>query len=117
MIADLTDHNANAFYELGIRHNEGKPTVHLIVEGQEAPFDLDDQKNVRYRLESPDFHKQARAALAAWEDGVPRVRDTDLGEWLGYNLTNISFQPASMWSDKLQFRNDRLPTVSVTALP
>jgi len=39
VIADLTDLNANAFYELGIRHSTEKPTIHVAKAGTVLPFD------------------------------------------------------------------------------
>jgi hypothetical protein len=39
VIADLTDLNANAFYELGIRHSTEKPTIHIAKAGTVLPFD------------------------------------------------------------------------------
>jgi hypothetical protein len=65
VIADLTNHNANAFYELGIRHNEGRPTVHMLAEGQDAPFDLSDQRHVKYSLDNPEAHQAASTNLRA----------------------------------------------------
>jgi len=40
VVADLTWHNANAFYELAVRHIANKPTVHLIKKGEKIPFDV-----------------------------------------------------------------------------
>ena len=40
VIADLTGHNPNVFYELGIRNCAKKPVIHLIKDGQSPPFDL-----------------------------------------------------------------------------
>jgi uncharacterized protein YukE len=40
VIADLTDSNANVFYELAIRHLIKKPLVQLIEKGQRIPFDV-----------------------------------------------------------------------------
>src|SRR5258707_11351305 len=34
VVADLTWHNANAFYELAVRHMANKPAVHIIKRGQ-----------------------------------------------------------------------------------
>lgn len=34
VIADLTDHNPNVFYELAVAHGYRKPVVHLITEGR-----------------------------------------------------------------------------------
>lgn len=39
VVADLTDLNPNAFYELGIRHAAQKPTIHIAREGTILPFD------------------------------------------------------------------------------
>ena len=40
VIADMSLHNANAFYELAIRHMKMLPTVHLIHENWKIPFDV-----------------------------------------------------------------------------
>ena len=40
VIAVLTDHNANVFYELGIRHAQTNKTIMLCEESQDIPFDL-----------------------------------------------------------------------------
>jgi hypothetical protein len=40
VIADLSFHNPNVFYELAIRHLMGLPTVHLIRKGDAIPFDV-----------------------------------------------------------------------------
>lgn len=39
VVADLTDQNANVFYELAVRHIVRKPFVQLIQKGQRIPFD------------------------------------------------------------------------------
>src|SRR5215475_2549614 len=39
VVADLTDLNPNAFYELGIRHSTEKPTIHIARSGTVLPFD------------------------------------------------------------------------------
>jgi tetratricopeptide (TPR) repeat protein len=40
VIAVLTDHNANVWYELGIRHTLRNGTIMIIEEGQDLPFDI-----------------------------------------------------------------------------
>ena len=40
VVADLTDHNPNVFYELGYRQASKKPVVQLIQTDQSVPFDL-----------------------------------------------------------------------------
>jgi hypothetical protein len=46
VIADLSFHNPNVFYELAIRHTIGRPTVHLIRKGDAIPFDLKDFRTI-----------------------------------------------------------------------
>jgi hypothetical protein len=46
VIADLSFHNPNVFYELAIRHMIGKPTVHLIRKEDPIPFDLKDFRTI-----------------------------------------------------------------------
>lgn len=46
VIADLSFHNPNVFYELAIRHVIGRPTVHLIRKGEAIPFDLKDFRTI-----------------------------------------------------------------------
>jgi hypothetical protein len=40
VVADLTFHNANVFYELAIRHAQGTPFVHIAKVGTKIPFDI-----------------------------------------------------------------------------
>lgn len=50
IVADLTDHNPNVFYELAIAHGWRKPVVHLISQGQVMPFDIVDQRTIFYDI-------------------------------------------------------------------
>lgn len=42
VIADLSGHNPNVFYELGIRYATGRPVIQLCQEGDRLPFDISD---------------------------------------------------------------------------
>lgn len=53
VIADLSGHNPNAFYELAIRHVEGKPVIHMISEGEDIPFDIADFRAIVFNLAAP----------------------------------------------------------------
>lgn len=64
VIADLTDHNANVYYELAVRHAAQRPAVHLIERGQKPPFDLKDFRTVEYTLYDKGIDK-ARGELKA----------------------------------------------------
>jgi hypothetical protein len=64
VIADLTDLNANAFYELGIRHSTEKPTIHVAKAGTALPFDTVAHRTIFVDL--ADWHslESARERLA-----------------------------------------------------
>lgn len=51
-IADLSERNPNAFYELGIRHAFNKPVIHMIREGETIPFDNLDQRCIFFSTAS-----------------------------------------------------------------
>lgn len=46
VVADLTGHNPNVFYELGIRHATAKPTIHIMEKGERLPFDVFDVSTI-----------------------------------------------------------------------
>lgn len=51
VIADLTDHNPNVFYELAIRHATGDPYIQLIDTSQNIPFDISDLRTIKYNFD------------------------------------------------------------------
>jgi len=46
VVADLTFHNANVFYELAIRHAHGLPFIHIAEAGTRIPFDISNLSTV-----------------------------------------------------------------------
>ncbi|PZF91981.1 hypothetical protein [Micromonospora deserti] len=46
VIADLTDQNANVFYELAVRHALRKPFVQLMAKDQQLPFDVQGMRTI-----------------------------------------------------------------------
>jgi hypothetical protein len=70
VIADLTGHNANAFYELAIRHMEERATIHMAKSGEPLPFDIKDYRAIFYRLDHPKDIEKARNELAQQAEAV-----------------------------------------------
>jgi hypothetical protein len=63
VIADLTDHNPNVFYELAIRHAVRKPYVQMIHKTQTIPFDLLNIRTIHFDHQDLDSAESARKAL------------------------------------------------------
>jgi hypothetical protein len=86
VIADLSFHNPNVFYELAIRHMTGLPTVHLIRKGDQIPFDLKDFRTIvidttdKYELVASletyraEIANHVRTAAATGSEGSNPVR-------------------------------------------
>lgn len=47
VIADLSFHNPNVFYELSLRHSLGKPVIHLIRSSDTIPFDIHSFRTIK----------------------------------------------------------------------
>lgn len=74
VIADLTGHNPNVFYELAVRHAAGQPFIQLIESGEDIPFDIKDIRTVRYGLEvkeADQARKRIRSHLESLENEQP----------------------------------------------
>jgi hypothetical protein len=65
VIADMTLLNANAFYEMGIRHMKRKPIIHMFQEGQEIPFDVKPHRAIPFDYDIPQQLTEAQNNLRA----------------------------------------------------
>jgi hypothetical protein len=61
VIADLTERNANVFYELGIAHTLGKPVIMLSQSIDFVPFDLRHLRCIVYTYTPPGAKKLEQA--------------------------------------------------------
>ena len=59
VIADLTEQNANVFYELAIRHAIRKPLVQIIDNVDNIPFDLRPMRTIQVNHQNSDSVKEA----------------------------------------------------------
>jgi hypothetical protein len=50
IVADCTDRNPNVFYEIGLAHTTGKPTILLTQREEDVPFDLRHLRYIPYQL-------------------------------------------------------------------
>lgn len=72
VIVDMTDLNANVFYELAVRHVSGKPVVHIIEQTEKIPFDVNPLRAIPYTLslvEGKQAIKSIQGQVEEWERG------------------------------------------------
>ncbi len=60
IVAEMTGRNPNVFYEVGIAHTVGKPTVLLVQNAEDIPFDLRPHNHLVY---DPKKIKELKARL------------------------------------------------------
>jgi hypothetical protein len=65
VVADLTDLNPNALYELGIRHSTLKPTIHVARAGTKLPFDTISHRTIFIDVSDWQSIVDSRKLLAA----------------------------------------------------
>lgn len=66
VLAECTERNANVFYELGIVHTLGKPTVMIRRKGNNAPFDIAGLRWIEYEYTPPgmsEFEQRLTAVM------------------------------------------------------
>jgi len=54
VIADLSFHNPNVFYELALRHMIRRPVVQIIRSGDRIPFDINQMRTIA--IDTTDIH-------------------------------------------------------------
>jgi len=61
IVAELTGRNTNVFYELGLGHALGKPTLLLAQSMEDVPFDLRHRRVLRYAYSPKGFEELSRS--------------------------------------------------------
>lgn len=70
VIADLSLQNPNVFYEMGLRHREQKPIIHMFRAGEVIPFDVKPYRAIPFAFEHPKQRFDARHLLKKAVDAV-----------------------------------------------
>lgn len=89
VIADLTDHNPNVFYELAVRHATGEPYIQLIESSDNIPFDISDIRTIYYDFDVERVNRAIEEIQAQIESieqnksdiSTPISRAADLKFW------------------------------------
>ena len=73
VIADLSHHNPNVFYELAIRHALRKPIIHMIYHEESIPFDVIQFRCIKYNHRDLRYTEHTKIEL--WESVQHFIRD------------------------------------------
>ena len=98
VIADLTGHNPNVFYELAVRHMLRKPVVQIIRKPQSIPFDLTQIRTVFYTTDTNGI----KAAV----DELVAFINSD---------SNVGINPISIAVDQEKWKKDSDPLRDINA--
>ena len=63
VVADLSEANPNVYYELAVRHAARKPVIHMIAEGDDAPFDVSQMRFIRFDIKDLESVERAKREL------------------------------------------------------
>jgi hypothetical protein len=92
VVADLSGHNANVFYELGVRHALYRAgTVPIIREGEILPFDIANYRAIFYssELDGPgQFKRELKRRIKAFEKSQRKRSDNPVHDILGDRLVS-----------------------------
>jgi hypothetical protein len=96
VIADLTEFNANVFYELAIRHAAKMPVVQMIQAGQKIPFDVGEMRTIHVDSQDLASVDEAKKELAAQIESLeddPSALDSPLSLVLAMLKLSASDKP------------------------
>jgi len=65
VVADLTGHNPNVFYELALRHAVRKPYIQMIFEEDRIPFDVSGVRTIHYNLSDLDKVEKTKIEISS----------------------------------------------------
>lgn len=89
VIAELSGKNINVFYELGLAHAIGKPTIIITRNEKDVPFDLKALRYLYYDINNPAWGDNLKSNLKEMIQGV--LKETEYGEvFEGIKVTGIS---------------------------
>ena len=91
VIADLTGHNPNAFYEIGYRASTRKPIVHMKQKGEIIPFDIAAIRTLDYDLSDLDSVEELKSRLEQTINSFnfSNTEDNNQNDTSGSNFSQI----------------------------
>jgi hypothetical protein len=86
VIADLSGHNPNVFYELALRHALNRPVIQMIARGERIPFDVGQTRTIQFNYQDLDDVERCKQELEKQIDNVrkdPEITGSPIATVLG----------------------------------
>lgn len=90
VVADLTGHNPNVFYELAVRHALAKPFIQMIEAGEQIPFDIAGFRTIHIDHRDLDSANEAREEIGSQVDAIEK-KDFKLVTPLSFSVDMTAF--------------------------
>jgi hypothetical protein len=93
VIADISSHNPNVFYEIGFRTRTNKPIIHLKAQGEDLPFDIYNIRTFEYNLADLDSVEEVKGRLERTIEAInfPSDEPMDSSDAVQENVTASLF--------------------------
>ena len=104
VIADLSTHNPNVFYELAIRHATRKPVIHLIGKDETIPFDVSDFRAITIAIDDLEIVDRAKTDIANQLESIgdnPKPMQTPISVAKAIDLLKDSENPSEKMMGQL----------------
>lgn len=102
VVADLTGHNPNVFYELALRHALNRPSIQMIASGERIPFDVGQTRTIIFN------HQDLRDVARCKDELAKQVKSLQLNP-------KVTGSPISTVLGALEIRAGEDPLSNVNA--
>lgn len=105
VIADMTGHNPNVFYEMGYRARTKKPMIHLKKKGEVLPFDVTTIRTLEYDLTDLDSVDEVKDRLKktiesfVYTDSAEVPTEEETPDSVSSSIVPILYQLLDMMSE------------------
>jgi hypothetical protein len=115
VIADMSFQNANAFYEMAIRHMQQRPIVHMYRQGEKIPFDVAPHRAIAFSYTHPGDLSVAQDLLRRAIDATTKsdfVVDNPITRARGFlQIKERATPEARLLLDEISSLRDRLDQI------
>lgn len=93
ILCEMTKHNPNVFYELGLAHAIGKPVILISHEGEEIPFDFKHIRIIMYNDKNNRWKPELREKIMKATIDIEGAEDVYTGSMETYSAKSSKIRP------------------------